>query len=129
TTSASISLEWEASDALHVALGLDRAQRSPTSEELYSNGTHVATGSIELGRPELKAETANRAELGVHWHAGRLSLGGSLYHVHYDDFIYLADTGVEEHGIPVRAWIQDNARFRGFEAEAEWNFLDNASGI
>src|SRR5690606_13041416 len=27
TTSASISLEWEASDALHVALGLDRAQR------------------------------------------------------------------------------------------------------
>src|SRR5690606_13290763 len=35
----------------------------------------------------------------------------------------------EEHGIPMRAWIQDNARFHGFEAEAEWNFLDNATGI
>ncbi|MDQ2703338.1 MAG: TonB-dependent receptor [Pseudomonadota bacterium] len=128
TTSGSASLEWNASDDLHFALGLDRAQRSPTSEELYSNGAHVATGSIELGRPDLKAETANRAELGVHWHRGQFSLGGSLYHVRYDDFIYLANTGIEEDGVPVHAWVQDNARFQGLEVEAEWNFLDDATG-
>lgn len=128
TTSASVSLEWKASDGLHFALGLDRAQRSPTAEELYSSGVHVATGSVELGKPDLDAETANRAELGVHWHAGRLTLGSSLYHVRYNDFIYLADTGIEEHDGPVRAWTQDDARFNGLEAEMEWNFLDNASG-
>src|SRR5690606_3435208 len=61
TTSASVSLEWTASDRLHVALGLDRAQRSPTAEELYSNGVHVATARVERGAPDLEAETANRA--------------------------------------------------------------------
>ena len=128
TSSVSAALRWDASDAFHVSFGLDRAQRSPTAEELYSNGLHVATGSIELGNPHLDPETANRAELGVHWHAGPLELSASLYHVRYDDFVYLAQTGIEEHDGPVHAWTQDDARFNGAEAEADWNFADNASG-
>ncbi len=128
TTSVSAALKWDIDEALHVSFGLDRAQRSPTAEELYSNGLHVATGSIELGRPDLDVETANRAEIGLHWHNGPLKLGASIYHVRYDDFIYLADTGVEEHDGPVRLWTQDDAKFSGAEAEADWNFLQNGSG-
>ena len=128
TTSASMSLEWKTSDRLHVALGLDRAQRSPTAEELYSDGVHVATGSVERGAPDLEAETANRAELGAHWHAGALKLGASVYRVDYADFIYLARTGEEVEGLPVQQWMQGDARFTGGEAELEWNFLENGSG-
>ncbi|TWI00960.1 iron complex outermembrane receptor protein [Luteimonas cucumeris] len=128
TTSLSAALQWDFSEAFHLSLGLDRAQRSPTAEELYSNGVHVATGSVELGAPDLDVETANRAELGLHWHRGPLKLGAALYHVRYDDFIYLADTGVEEHDGPVRLWTQDDARFNGAEAEADWNFAQNDSG-
>lgn len=128
TTSVSAALKWDIDEAFHVSFGLDRAQRSPTAEELYSNGLHVATGSVELGRPDLDVETANRAEIGLHWHNGPLKLGASVYHVRYDDFIYLADTGVEEHDGPVRVWTQDDAKFNGAEAEADWNFLQNGSG-
>ena len=128
TSSFSAALKWDATDNLHFSFGLDRAQRSPTAEELYSNGLHVATGSIELGNPHLDPETANRAELGMHWHAGPLKLAASLYHVRYADFIYLAQTGVQEHDGAVNAWTQDDARFNGAEAEADWNFADNTSG-
>ncbi|HEY0660402.1 MAG TPA: TonB-dependent receptor [Lysobacter sp.] len=128
TTSASAALKWEVSDAFHLTFGLDRAQRSPTAEELYSNGLHVATASFELGDPTLDVETANRAELGLQWHRGPFKFGASLYHVRYDDFVYLADTGIAEEEIPVRLWSQGDARFNGAEAEVDWTFADNASG-
>lgn len=128
TTSASAAFKWEVSDAFHLSLGLDRAQRSPTAEELYSNGLHVATQSFEIGTPDLEAETANRAELGAQWHSGPLKASAAIYHVRYNDFIYLADTGIVEEDLPVRMWSQGDARFSGAEAEVDWNFADNASG-
>lgn len=124
TTSASAALRWDVTPDFHVSLGLDRAQRSPTAEELYSNGLHVATGSFEFGTPTLDVETANRAEFGLHWHRGPLTIGGSLYAVRFDDFIYLAATDIEEEA-PVRVWTQADARFTGAEAEVDWAFYDN----
>ena len=129
TTSVSAALKWEASQDFHLSLGLDRAQRAPAAEELYSSGLHVATGSFEFGDPDLDVETANRAELGLEWHHGPIKAGAALYHVRYDDFIYLADTGIAEEDIPLRLWTQGNARFNGAEASLDWDFADNASGM
>ncbi|MCC8362266.1 TonB-dependent receptor [Lysobacter sp. A6] len=129
TASFSAGLRFNATEDLHFDLGLDRAQRAPTAEELYSNGTHVATQSVELGQPNLDAETANRAELGVHWHAGPIELAASIYHVRYDDFIYLLDTGaLGEEDLPIRQWSQADARFKGAEGELTWHVADNATG-
>lgn len=129
TVSASAAAKWDIDEALHLSFGLDRAQRSPTAEELYSNGVHVATSSIELGNPGLDLETANRAEIGVHWHRGPVQVNASVYHVRFDDFVYLADTGIGGPELPVRVWTQDDARFNGAEAEINWNFADNATGM
>lgn len=128
TTSLSLASRWDLSPDVHLSFGLDRAQRSPTAEELYSSGLHVATQSHELGDAALDVETANRAEIGLHWHQGPLRVGASLYHVRYRDFIYLADTGIVDGGLDVRAWNQADARFTGGEVEAEWTFIDNDSG-
>lgn len=128
TTSLSLATRWDLTPDVHLSFGLDRAQRSPTAEELYSSGVHVATQSHEFGNTGLDVETANRAEIGLHWHRGPLRLGASLYHVRYDDFIYLADTGIVDGGLPVRAWNQSDARFTGGEIDAEWTFVDNGSG-
>ncbi|WP_132985214.1 TonB-dependent receptor domain-containing protein [Luteimonas terricola] len=128
TTSLSLATRWNLNPEMHLSFGLDRAQRSPTAEELYSNGMHVATQSHEFGDAGLDVETANRAEVGLHWHRGPLRLEASLYHVRYDDFIHLADTGIVDGGLPVRAWHQADARFSGGEVEAEWTFIDNGSG-
>ena len=128
TTSLSLASRYDLTPEVHVSFGLDRAQRSPTAEELYSRGLHVATQSHEFGDPALDVETANRAEFGLHWHRGPLRLEASLYHVRYDDFIYLSDTGIVDGGLDVRVWNQADARFSGGELEAEWTFIDNGSG-
>lgn len=126
TGSASAALRWDVSPDFHVSLGLDRAQRAPTAEELYSDGLHVATGSFEFGTPTLDVETANRAEFGLHWHRGPLTIEASVYAVRFDDFIYLAGTDIEEEA-PVRVWTQADARFTGAEAEIDWTFLDTGA--
>ena len=127
-TSVSAAARWNLGEDFHLSFGLDRAQRSPTAEELYSNGLHVATQSFEFGNPDLDVETANRAEIGAHWHHGPFRLGASLYYVDYGDFVYLADTGIEEHGTPARVWNQTDARFTGGEVELQWTFLENDTG-
>jgi len=127
-TSLSAAARWHFGEDLHLSFGLDRAQRSPTAEELYSDGLHVATQSYEFGNPDLRHETANRAELGLHWHHGPLKFGASVYAVDYRDFVYLADTGIEDGGTPVRVWNQADARFTGGEFDLQWTFLDNGSG-
>jgi len=128
TTSLSASAKWQLADNVHLLVGLDRAQRSPTPEELYSNGVHVATQSVELGNPQLDIETANRAEIGMHWHGGPVKLSVSLYHTRFADFIYLADTGTLVDELPQRQWSQADARFTGGEAALDWAIADNASG-
>ncbi|CAA9357406.1 MAG: Zinc-regulated outer membrane receptor [uncultured Lysobacter sp.] len=129
TTSLSAAFRWNFSPDLHASFGLDRAQRSPTAEELYSNGLHVATGSLEVGSPDLDVETANRVELGMHWHRGPLTVSAAVYHVRYDDFIFLANATTDvEIDEPARLWTQTDARFTGAEAEVEWTFLENETG-
>ncbi|MGV8940901.1 MAG: TonB-dependent receptor domain-containing protein [Lysobacter sp.] len=134
--SASAAVKWELNDMIHFSLGLDRAQRVPTAEELYSNGLHVATGTIEVGDDSLGMETANRLELGMRWHGERVQLGMAVYAIKYDDFLYQSTlesldepgTVLTDDGTTVRLWNQSNARFHGMEADATVALADNASG-
>ncbi|RYF67497.1 MAG: TonB-dependent receptor, partial [Comamonadaceae bacterium] len=129
TTSASAGLGWKVGESLHFNLGLDRAQRAPTAEELYSSGLHVATGGFEFGNAALGVETAKRVELGMHLHHGPFEVQLSAWQARYDDFVYLADTGLEVDGAPARVWRQDNARFSGIEARVDWQIADGDRGL
>lgn len=126
--SASIGALWRLNDLLHLSAGYDRAQRAPGAEELFSDGPHAATQSYEVGDDGLRRETANQLELAAHLHAGRVQAKLAAFHNRFDDYIFLAETDREEDGLPVRLWTQQDARFRGLEAEATIDLLDNASG-
>lgn len=126
--SASFRGLWRASEYLHFSLAFDRAQRAPTAEELFSDGPHIATRSFEVGDTDLDRETANQFELAAHLHRGPLEAKIAAFTNHFDDYIYLAETGLEEDELPVRVWTQGDARFRGLEAEATLELADNSSG-
>ncbi len=126
--SASASGEWRFTEQLHLRLGFDRAQRAPTAEELYSDGLHIATASYEIGDATLGKETANQLELGLHFHGERVELKIATYRNNFNDFIYLAETGETDHGYEVRQWTQQDARFRGAEAEARFTLVDGDHG-
>lgn len=126
--SLSAAGRWDFADAWHATVNLDRAQRAPQAEELFSDGPHEATASFEIGDPTLDEETANQVELGLHWHHGEVEARVSAYWNQFDDFIYLADTDEIEDDLPVRVWTQADARFHGFEATLKGRVADTAWG-
>ncbi|MFC4821324.1 TonB-dependent receptor [Dokdonella ginsengisoli] len=126
--SLSAGLAWRFDDHWHLSLNLDRAQRAPAEEELFSHGPHVASATYEIGDPNLSKETANQAEIGLHYHSELVEAKIAAYYNRYDNFIYLADTGLVEDDLPVRQWSQRNAKFRGGEAEATFHLAKNESG-
>jgi iron complex outermembrane receptor protein len=119
---------WRINDGFDLRLGVDRSERAPTNEELFAGGVHVATQSIEIGDAQLDTEKGLRGEVGLHWHSDRVDMKFAVYQTNFDDFIYLADTGVAEQGYPVRLWTQADATFRGAEAEARIALADSAAG-
>lgn len=126
--SLSAGLAWRFDEAWHLTLNLDRAQRAPAEEELFAHGPHAASATFEIGDANLRKETANQAELGLHYHSELVDAKVAAYYNRYDDFIYLAGTGEIEDDFPVRQWSQANAKFRGGEAEATFHVARNASG-
>lgn len=128
-TSLAVGGLWHFSEIMHLSLNLDRAERAPTAEELFSDGAHVATQSFELGDAGLDVETSSSAELGLHLHQGRFEGTVSVYRSSYRDYIYLADTGAQRDGLPVRAWVQGDATFTGWELEGNVELWENRSGL
>ena len=118
---------WKLNDAVDLRFGMDGSERAPTNEELYAAGAHIATRSLEIGDANLKTERGQRVELGIHTHSDRLDFSASIYQTKFKDFIYLADTGVVE-SLPVRLWTQQDATFKGAEAEALVHLFEGNSG-
>jgi iron complex outermembrane receptor protein len=128
TLSLSAAARFDLNDQWHLSTNLDRAERAPVIEELLSNGPHAATSSFEIGNSTLNEETSKQIELGVHYHNDKVQAKLSTYYNHFDDFIYLQNTGREEDGLPVRQWQQADAKFHGFEGEIEAQLLDTSWG-
>ncbi|MGE4366102.1 TonB-dependent receptor [Thermomonas sp.] len=132
--SLSLAGGWKLSDAWKLTLNLDRAERAPVEEELFSDGPHIATLAYEIGNAGLRKEAANQLELGLQYQADWVEAKVSAYYNRFDNFIYLADTGNTwywaegDQELPVRQWTQANARFRGLEGEASFHLARNDSG-
>ncbi|MFG6108258.1 TonB-dependent receptor [Stenotrophomonas nematodicola] len=118
---------WTLNDAVDLRFGVDGSERAPTNEELYAAGAHIATRSLEIGDADLKTERGQRVELGIHTHSDRVEFSGSIYQTTFKNFIYLADTGVVE-SLPVRLWTQQDATFKGAEAEAVFHLFEGMAG-
>lgn len=118
---------WTLNDAVDLRFGIDSSERAPTNEELYAAGAHIATRSLEIGDANLKTERGQRVELGIHTHSDRVDFSASIYQTKFKDFIYLAETGVVE-SLPVRLWTQQDATFKGAEAEALLHLFEGSAG-
>ena len=54
-----------AEDGYAFVVNVGISERLPVAEELYSDGPHLATGSIQVGDPNLKKETATHLDIGL----------------------------------------------------------------
>jgi len=124
---ASFATRYEMESGLTLTLNLDRAERAPVAEELFSEGAHVATQSYERGDASLGLERALNAELGVHVHLEDTHFAASVYRNQFKDFIYQQTENEEIEDLPLRIWTQADATFTGFELQASTAILQNDS--
>lgn len=96
-----------------------RTERAPSTEELFSNGPHLATDQFEVGDPTLDEEVGRGVEATARFSTDRFTFAINGFYTSYKDFIYEMETGDEEDGLPVFQFVAADAKFRGFEAEAE----------
>ncbi|MFZ5638223.1 MAG: TonB-dependent receptor [Pseudomonadota bacterium] len=125
---------WRIDDAWRLSVNLDRAERAPAEEELFADGPHAATASYEIGDATMREERANQIEIGLHYHGERIDAKASVYRNRFDGFVYLAETGFftvpdpGEDPLPIRQWTQNDATFRGIEAEIVAKVIDDERG-
>lgn len=126
--SISAAAIWRIGEAWQARLNWQRAERSPTQEELFADGPHVATQAFEIGDPTLGEETSNNLDFGLHYDLGGLHLSADFFYNDIDDFVFLANTPDIEDGLPVQLWSQTDARFYGTEIQAEYRFATTPVG-
>ncbi|MCX7544733.1 TonB-dependent receptor domain-containing protein [Marinicella gelatinilytica] len=119
------------SEHFSLPIHLSSAQRLPTAEELFSNQSgndelipHLATGSFEVGNPALQAEVSNNLDVGLKYRKDQWAANLNAFYNQMDDFIFLAFSGQMIDDWPVYHYSQQNATFKGFEADIAYSFDD-----
>jgi iron complex outermembrane receptor protein len=130
--SISLGATFDLNEHWTLPVNLSSAQRLPTAEEYFSNQSgaeelipHLATGTIEIGNPDLTHETANNLDVGIRYRNEGFSFNASFFYNQIDDYIFLRDTGLEEDEVPVFVYTQQNSTFTGFEADFGYEFNDS----
>jgi iron complex outermembrane receptor protein len=72
----------------HVNLNISHAERAPDVLELYANGPHLATQTIEQGDVNLNKERALNVDLGWSGSRGALHYAFDVFYTRYQDYIF-----------------------------------------
>ncbi len=119
--SSSAGIGYDIDDDTFIGATLFRTERAPSTEELFSNGPHLATNAFELGNPDLGLEVATGLEATISLGSGPFSFIANVYFTSYDDFIYEVATGEEEDELPVFEFRANDAQLYGFEMKSEYH--------
>jgi iron complex outermembrane receptor protein len=123
--SLSAGTVWDFAEEHALALNLTRTQRNPQAAELYSDGPHIAAQRYEVGDANLDQETSVTADLSLRHTGEGIGWTLSAYYNDYTDYIYSSPTGDIEDDLPVYVYLQDGAKFHGFEAELTVPLIDD----
>jgi iron complex outermembrane recepter protein len=91
--SASLGLRYDLPLDVVARASAQYVERAPDAAELFSKGAHDATGTFEIGNPNLEKERARTVELGFKRAAGALRFDASAYYTDFGGFIFKNLTG------------------------------------
>lgn len=113
--SVSVGTDYHLSEMVRIGGTAFRTERAPTTEELFSDGPHLATDQFELGDPTLDIEVGTGIEVVARIGTERANATINLFQTAYDDYIYGRATGEEEDELPVYQFTAADTTFRGIE--------------
>lgn len=126
--SGSLGLVWELAGDSSLTASLSRTERLPTATELFADGPHAATRAFEIGDPDLDPETSLGFDLSLKTGSERVSGAVNLFVNRFDGFIYEAFTGLQEDGLEVVRFVQEDAEFLGAEVDLLWRLAEVGGG-
>lgn len=137
--SFSAGLSYELGGGVQGRITGSRIERAPEAAELYSKGLHEATGTFEIGNPNLEKEAAHTLDLGIVKADGPLRFDASLYATRFDGFITKELTGVTcgdtidtcgaEDELDQILFSQRDARFYGAEVSTQYDVAPIWNGV
>ena len=116
--SVSVGGDYHITENVRLGGTVFRTERAPTTEELFSDGPHLATNQFEIGDPTLEKEVATGIEGALRVNYGESKLTVNAFYTDFDDYIFELETGDIEDGLPVFLFVGEDASFRGFEVAA-----------
>ncbi len=130
-SSISAGLAWNFTQDYFLNLSLSHTKRLPVAEELYANGVHAASRTIEKGDPNLTAESANNIDIGITKVTGDIQFNISAYYNRINNYIYGQFTGTElNNGYRSLQYVQNDAQFKGIEGNIDYYYnQDSLIGI
>ena len=128
--SGSIGLIQNLPGDLVGSLTAQYVERAPKPAELFSRGAHDATGTFDIGNPNLTLETAKSVEIGLRRANGPLRFEATAYYTKFNGFIFRNLTGVMCDGtfascgdpaaeLRQAVYSQRDASFRGGEFQSQ----------
>ena len=128
-------------DGLVASLTAQYVERAPRAPELFSRGIHEATGTFDIGNPNLAIEGAKSIEIGLRRPMGPFRFEATAFYTRFDGFIFRNLTGaVCENAIASCAidgegdlrqanYAQRNAIFRGGEFQSQLDLAPLLGGV
>jgi iron complex outermembrane recepter protein len=137
--SASVGLLYQLPLGIVARLTGQHTERAPALAELYSKGPHEATGTFEIGNPNLGIEKAETIEFGLKRTRGALRFDATAFQTNYENFIFKRFTGVGcgdtldscgfEDELDQLVFSQRDATFRGVEISAQYDVVPIGRGV
>lgn len=121
--SGSVAVLSEVWTGWTAGVSVARAFRTPSVEELFSNGPHLADFSYNVGNPELAAEFGAGVDVFVRVSRPGLRAEMTAYRNSVDNYIYYMPTGDLDPRFsryPVFQARGDDALFQGVEGRVQW---------
>lgn len=121
-----------------VSLNGQYVERAPDAGELFSGGVHEATGTFEIGNPNLEIEKAMTIEAGLRKATGAFRYDATAFYTKFDGFIFkgidgqcgdfIGSCGIETELDRV-VFDQRDARFYGVEIAAQYDVAPIWNGV
>jgi iron complex outermembrane receptor protein len=127
-TSFSVGLKYQPNVSRTYKINLGTAYRTPTMNELLSNGVHHGTFRHEKGATSLKEEKGIMFDLGIKQYLGKLEFDITPFVNYFTNYLYLRPTGSFSNMLEagqIYQYAQAEAVFLGFEASASYPIFSN----
>ena len=128
---------------LVASITAQHVERAPRAPELLSRGVHEATGTFDIGNPDLRTEVTHSVEVGLRRAKGPLRFEATAFYTRFDGFIFRNLTGQRcgedfascAHdptlalALAQAVYDQRDATFRGAEVQAQYDVAPLARGV